>query len=467
MASRDNQGLQIAVILLVMLVVGLGITTGVFYNANLKSLAEAKAANKKASGESQLKTQYLGERNRLKELIGHSVDATMDEVNAQFTRDVASFIADEAGKTPDLQQINYRKIPIELRNKYGTLEQDLATARERENTLVAERDTLRKQTQSEIAEARATADKYAGELRALQNQSQQMRDSLQKQQQTVLAQKQAIEGQVFQVTTTKDKVISDRDKEIDRQKGLLLAFEVKKAGEEIQITDVPDGKIVWTNQRERIVWIDLGSADGLRPQMTFSVYEKGVYNLAESKRKGTIEITRIHDRHQAEAQIQEFDITNPIMPGDVFFTPTWDPGHPLEFAMVGVMDVDGDDKDDSSEIRRIIETAGGKVVAYVDDNGTTKGSMTPDARFLILGERPTDSSTESALSSYAELREAARENGVETIRYDRFIDWAGYIGTEELVRLRNISKLDELEAQAEKAETGFAPRRPKSGNSAF
>lgn len=466
MAARDNQGLQIAVILMVMLVVGLGITTGVFYNANLKAQTDAKDANARAQAESSKSREYLLERNRLKVMIGHTDETTMDEIETQFTNDVAAFVADENGTAPDVQALNYRKIPVELRNKYATLEQQLASARAQVNALTAERDSIRTTADSAVAKAKTEKDAAEASLRKLTADYQAERQSLQDDQKKVLASKQAIEGQVAQVTakfTQEKKVL---DKELADKQNLIAGLQ--KVNEDLKpsITDRPDGKIVWSNQREQTVWINLGSQDLLRPQMTFSVYPVGQENLAGAEVKGAIEVTKIHDGHQAEARITSFDVANPIMPGDTIFTPTWTPGHPEKFAVVGFIDIDGDDKDDTDDLRHIIETSGGIVAAYVDDSGSIKGAITPDIRYLILGKRPTEKTAEGSLTAYSQMSEAARSNGIQAIRVDQFIDWAGYVGAEELVRLNAASKLEELEAQAEKEKAGFQKRRP-SGNSAF
>lgn len=466
MAARDNQGLQIAVILMVMMVVGLGITTGVFYNANLKAQTDAKDANTRAQAESSKSREYLLERNRLKVMIGHTDETTMEEIETQFTNDVASFVADENGTPADVQALNYRKIPVELRNKYATLEQQLATRTAEVNTLTAERDSIRAATTAAIDKAKAEADAAEAKLQKLTADYQAERQSLQDDQKKVLASKQGIEGQVAQVTAKFAQEKKVMEKQIKDLQILVDGLNKVKQDLEPKITDRPDGKIVWSNQREQSVWINLGSQDLLRPQMTFSVYPVGQENLAGAKAKGSIEVTKIHDGHQAEARITSYEVSDPIMPGDTIFTPTWTPNHPEKFAVVGFIDIDGDDKDDTESLREIIETSGGQVAAYVDAAGSIKGAITPDIRYLILGKRPTDKTAEGSLNAYSQMSETARGNGIQSIRVDQFLDWAGYVGAEELIRLNASSKLEEMEAQAEKEKAGFQKRRP-SGNSAF
>lgn len=466
MASRDNQGLQISLILLVMMVVGLGIVAGVFYNANSKAQADAKQANNAAQTAQSSQREAMANLNRLKVMIGHTEETTMEEVETQFQNDLATFVADENGAAPEEQAMSYRKIPVELRNKYATLEQQLASAREQINTITAERDAARAEKDSSVAQAVAAKDDAEAKLRDLTASYHTERTALQNQQKEVLAAKTSIEGQVAQVKATAATEKQGFQKTITEQQTLIDGLKKVAADLKPQLGDRPDGKIVWSNPRDKTVWVNLGSADMLRPQMTFSIYPFGQESLVDSEPKATIEITRIHSANQAEARITKSDVGNPVMPGDTIFTPVWTPGRSEKFAIVGFIDLDGDDKDDSNQLRDIIETAGGEVVAYVDDKGDVKGSLSTEVRYLILGDRPTDKTSEGGLAAYTTMSETARNNGVAAIRVDQFIDWAGYVGAEELVRLNAGSRLEELEAAKEKEEAGFQKRRP-NGNSAF
>lgn len=463
MASRENQGLQISLILLVMLVVGLGIVAGVFYNANASAQEQARADSQKAQQANSEKTQAITERNELKRMIGHTDETTMEEVRTQFESDLKSFTDDENGPDPTM---SYRKIPVELRNKYSTLEQQLARAREQVVAITAERDAAQAEKDASVAKAVAAKDAAEKKSRDLTAEYANFRASMEASQQKVLDDKTAIQGNIATVKAEAAQQVSAVNEELaDKQK---LLDGIRKINEDLkpQVGDKPDGKVVWSNQREQTVWVNLGSADMLRPQMTFSIYPVGENNLVDTDPKATIEITRIHSRHQAEARITKSEVANPVMPGDSIFTPVWTPGRSEKFAIVGFIDLDDDDKDDTQQLREIIETAGGEVAVYVDGQGKIQGSLTPEIRYLILGDRPTDKTSEGGLQAYTTMSETARDNGIDAIRVDQFIDWAGYVGAEELVRLNASSKLEEMKVAEEKEAAGFQKRRP-NGNSAF
>ena len=59
------------------------------------------------------------------------------------------------------------------------------------------------------------------------------------------------------------------------------------------------------NQYNRTVWINLGRADGLEPQITFSVYSGDTDNLAKATKKASIEVTQITSDHMAERVVED------------------------------------------------------------------------------------------------------------------------------------------------------------------
>ena len=87
--------------------------------------------------------------------------------------------------------------------------------------------------------------------------------------------------------------------------------------------EVPDGEIIHVNQKSGSVWINVGQADGLRRQVTFSVVgaDKSVGKYQPTK--GRIEVVELLGPHFAECRILDDKITDPLVPGDKIFTPFW------------------------------------------------------------------------------------------------------------------------------------------------
>jgi len=139
------------------------------------------------------------------------------------------------------------------------------------------------------------------------------------------------------------------------------------------------------------VWINLGRADSLARQVTFSVYPVDITDMtAKGVRKAKIEVTQILGDHLAEARVVDDEISNPILPGDKIFTPVWNPGEKRHFVLAGLMDVDGDGRSDLQTVLNLIAINGGVVDCYITDAGKQVGQITVNTNCLILGEAPTE-----------------------------------------------------------------------------
>src|SRR4029079_19292004 len=98
-------------------------------------------------------------------------------------------------------------------------------------------------------------------------------------------------------------------------------------------------------------------------------------NPLKAEKKGSIEVTRVLDRHLSEARIIDDNPSKPIMPGDFVYSVAWQPGRSEHFALVGVLDMDDDGKSDHDRIKDVIEMNGGKIDADLRDDGTVVGKL--------------------------------------------------------------------------------------------
>src|SRR5690606_13836984 len=124
-----------------------------------------------------------------------------------------------------------------------------------------------------------------------------------------------------------------------------------------------DGMISWVNQKAQKVWINLGEADALRPQVTFMVYSGDESDALKADLKGSIEVTKILGPHMAEARITNDTPTRPLMEGDKIYSQVWNPGRQVGFALAGILDINKDGKNDIQELKSIIQLNNGKVDA--------------------------------------------------------------------------------------------------------
>jgi hypothetical protein len=170
--------------------------------------------------------------------------------------------------------------------------------------------------------------------------------------------------------------------------------------------DRPLGEVTWVDQRSATAWINLGRADALDRQTTFSVYSADVMDLGKAQTKATIEVTKILGDHAAEARITSDKNSDPITEGDKIFTPLWSPGDRQHFALAGLMNLDGDGRNVPRIVRNLIRDNGGEVDCMMDESGNKLGEVTIKTRYVVRGDDPKDSKQIDAMSKI--LRDAER-----------------------------------------------------------
>jgi hypothetical protein len=222
--------------------------------------------------------------------------------------------------------------------------------------------------------------------------------------------------------------------------------------------DRPHGRII--GKRGNIVDINLGSADNVRPGLTFSVQpadtpERGLQarmrprvgpdgrpvtdngrQLMDVHAKGTIEVVQVLGPNLSQARITSNPdpIREAILTGDVLYNPAWHKGAADRVALFGVFDVDADGTDD---IKRVVQdlTRMGVVVDAYYDLATRKwvGQVTEQTTFAVEGYFPVQIGGDPLAGAKSELHEAllqarneAKEKGVQVVKARNFFSRIGY-----------------------------------------
>ena len=176
----------------------------------------------------------------------------------------------------------------------------------------------------------------------------------------------------------------------------------------------PAAKIISIDQQAGVANINVGRDDGLLVRTMFSVYhrsitglsfrtapvgEEAVYcdvckrDIARDVSKASVEVTRILGPHRAEVRILDDILTDPIMVGDVVYSPIWKPGQRRRFALTAGMHLPGSGIDSGTEaIKRLIEMNGGVVDAWIDENVPVgedhlQGSITDLTNFIVVSDK--------------------------------------------------------------------------------
>ncbi|MDA1054262.1 MAG: hypothetical protein O3C40_27775 [Planctomycetota bacterium] len=485
MAKRESQGLQIALILFVMVTVVLAVTTFVFYRKTEEMAAEVAKAEKardeaSAFGEQQSYwNQYfmhiLGAKpleDAALAIVEQSVegDEAMAAVRKSFLADVKTY-----GEGLPPETVNYRDLPANILQAVRKLNTSNTGWSEDNKLLVDERDRTKADSIKEIDLARQGERAAQDELATLRDQFIADRTKLTDDQQKQFVDYQTKVNAATTLVTARDTTIKARESEL-KVKDTTISIQKETITElRDEPFEAPDGRIAWVNQASRTVWVNLGMADGLRRQTTFSVYDHEAMNVAPGaggdkgdseeaskrkidERKGMIEITRVIDQHLAEARIVDDYAADPILPGDQVFSPAWKPGRKVRFALVGFMDIDGDGRSDRKLVRNIISMGGGNIDAEVHDDGASEGELSANTRYLVRGE-PRDGSNAKVLTADGNLIGKAEDLGIQEITLDMLL---GLMGYKPEIRTVGLGKnADPLQFKAE-PEEGRA--RTSSGN---
>lgn len=190
----------------------------------------------------------------------------------------------------------------------------------------------------------------------------------------------------------------------------------------------PTGLIRHIDADNKHVWVNLGTDDKVRPRMTLKIPGPQPNNP-----KGKIEIVRVIDKHMSEAIIIEETLSpRPIKVNDRVEAPLLT-GQSI--ALIGDIDLDGDGKNDRRKLYRLLDQQGMSIDVEVDDDGNRIGkNLSESTKFLVLGEIPALTGTESPLvrmvfenkiANLKDLRKEARLAGIRIISLNSLLEYIG------------------------------------------
>ncbi|MCA9240170.1 MAG: hypothetical protein KDA37_08225 [Planctomycetales bacterium] len=422
MAARQDQTLQIIAIILTGLVVVFFALTIWFYTQNDNYRQEAEAANQKASEKENAARQFQGEAEAYLSYMGFKPFEDKAAVDSQFKADMENF----AGTFGE-EERKYRLVLETFSKEIENSAEQESDAKRRLQELEEQRDSQLAEKDKEIAEFKKQVDATKADNARLRQEFQSARDAFEKKREE-LEQVIAKSRVNYRKQLEAEKAKLDATEETLAKTKVALEEQLEIRQQEDPSFEVADGRVTWVNQRNRTVWINLGEADSLRPQITFSVYEQDLDDAGRAEKKASIEVVRLLDEHLAEARITDDSNRNPIMPGDHIYSQVWHRGKQLHFALAGVIDLDGDGRNDVQAAKDLIRLNGGAIDAVQEADGSVDGEVTVKTRYLVLGGFPKAGAYRAAEISkgYKDMSDEAEAYGVEQITLQEFLDQMGY-----------------------------------------
>ena len=204
-----------------------------------------------------------------------------------------------------------------------------------------------------------------------------------------------------------------------------------------------DWQIVDIDRFGRNYMINLGSADGLRPQTTFSIHEKMPDGKLNPVPKGTLEVVEVRGPKLARARLSSVRnaAANPVLKGDYLFNATWDPSRKKRVAIAGVVDLNDDHTDTTQEFLRLLRRQGVEIDAYIDTSGDApklQGTVTNRTDYVIMGDtldyvnHPKARGADAAAFRrdydrlQKEMRDQANANAIPVLSIRRYLEMIGY-----------------------------------------
>jgi hypothetical protein len=264
--------------------------------------------------------------------------------------------------------------------------------------------------------------------------------------------KEALLKQIATLRATNQRLVEELEK-----------YKNKMAG----LKEQPDGHIMRVDQRLRMVWIDVGRADGLLRQTSFAVYDHNENGSGTTKPKGRIEVINVEE-HMSTARILEDFPSNPIINGDVIETPAWSPGQRIHFALALKMDINNDGVDDYDLVKSIITMNGGVIDAELRPDGTRHGNIDPNTRYFVVGERPNETTTKEVQNRFNEFDTDRFNLSIPKLPVKDLLAMMGWKAEERTVELAGHRGGAVGQAQGKKAATGKAgdAAAPAAGSAA-
>ncbi len=419
MATRENQGLQAIIIVLTILTIGLLVGLLLVNNARKTAVSRATSEEQKNTEATRAAGEAQGEANVFKTMMGFQESDGLEAIQTAFKAAM-----DGQGNIPE-ESKNYGAVVALITEENRTLTKNAANAADEVKKLKETLLAVQAKKEAEVKEFQQQMDKARADLAEARTQYDADRARM-------TTENESYQQKLAELNTQHDEAMAALETEKTDLETQIVKLE--RSVEELrlglpevdQFAQPADGRITGINQAQGTVWIDLGDADGLRPQVTFSIADQGLDDAAASEKKGSIEVVRILGPHMAEAKVTSDEATNPLLPGDRIYSQVWDRGRQVGFGIAGFIDLNDDGKDDLDKLKSIIAASGGAVDASPDATGAKQGNMKVSTRYLIQGEFPNDTRRGAWRDSWKNLDEEAEQLGIEKIALDEFLSLMGW-----------------------------------------
>jgi hypothetical protein len=464
-AGESKQALIITLVFFILLSIVLGVFTYMGYADSDKYLKEKNTAEQ---NEKRAKDDAVSQRNMTllyRTYIGMP-PADKQELKVAY-EDSAKLASkgDKDGNDKSLQELEkslgwdkVKGLPnTDMIHKMGEYEKKVKELQD----VVAQKEEELKKRVDEAKKARDQRDAFEVEAKKeLEKQNARADADLKKYNEQIGNQRvyyvdnsktiEMLKDEIDKKQKEYEKLEKTKKKEIKDLMTQLDKLEEKKPRYDARTFDQPKGKIVLMDKTGSQPFINLGTADRVRKQLTFSIHGLGADGRPLKDSKGSLEIFNIVGEHLSQARItwQADEVHDPVVSGDVLMNTAWDPNQQRHVAISGMVDLTGEGPKERAadalraveEFKRSLENQGMIVDAWIDfvDNSVKGKGITRETDYLIMGDLPKtrsgifregDTKTkqiDDVVKLATRMDEEATKLGVVKIKLRDFLAMTGY-----------------------------------------
>jgi hypothetical protein len=461
--GESKQGLVITLVFFILATIGLGVATYFGFADQAEKEKLAKDANDKKKLIEEDRDWYKFQAQIYRSYMGETQNINPGDLNTRREQYMTDRLGTKATDKQDVDKVIKEKLDKELgwnakENRPERTFQDLLATKEKEKdallTKISGLEKAKEQAQKQAKEQEELAKEAQKNLDTkLAEQAKKNTDDLSGDRKTIDDLRNEIARLGTEIENLKKKGVADqqalvkqikeKDQRMAKMKELLDARNAELAQVQVKSKEAPpsmrtDWRIVYMDPRGTNPYINLGSVDKVKPQLTFSIHGVTTDGRPISEAKGTLEVVNVIGEHVSQTRITSVKDQNrdPILKGDVLYNPSWNPTIKKHVALAGVIDLTGDGRDSLYEFMRNLERQSIIVDAYLDPKDfQVKGKVTVRTDFLIIGEslefqitgREKNPEFHKKLDKgIRDMKDQANANGVAIKSLSQYLEMIGY-----------------------------------------
>ena len=339
-----NQGEIISLIVFVILTLALGVTTYFGFDKSAVTKAELESATSELANATESADALAANLAVVKTRAGFLPEDKGADIVAAMSADVATALG--AGS----ENLSYKDAVAQLQKNISTLDKQISD-------VVADRDQQIKNANASVALAVQQQTKYAANVDA-QQKAQETAQTDARQNYDKLTQDFVDQTKRFDSVSRQARdAIQTANAESQENRDVATRYaniniDLSKRIDELSSSDFSkeDARVVYVDQVSKIVRLNVGTAQGVRPLMEFNVYPYDAFLQGQKVSKGKLQVIRTIQEDVCEAKIISDDNGSPVQPGDLVYTSLWARGDVMRYALSLGLDVNSDGWNESPPI---------------------------------------------------------------------------------------------------------------------